>query len=136
MRAKALSFKRARRLRREMSLPEVILWDGLRKGRLRALRFRRQHPIGAYILDFYCASSRLAVEIDGAGHGHPTQADHDKVRDRWIESQGLRVFRVPAATVLDEEGLADVLADIEAAAAPSPASRSPSPVRGRGRTKT
>jgi very-short-patch-repair endonuclease len=118
-----------------MSLPEVILWDGLRKGRLGTFRFRRQHPIGAYILDFYCPSARLAVEIDGEGHGHPDQAGHDDARDRWRRSRGLRVLRVPAASVLDEESLADVLADIEAAAAPSTASRSPSPVRGRGRTK-
>jgi very-short-patch-repair endonuclease len=54
VRARNKTFKRARELRREMSLPEVVLWQALRKGRLADLRFRRQHPIGPYILDFYC----------------------------------------------------------------------------------
>ncbi|HXC26532.1 MAG TPA: DUF559 domain-containing protein [Stellaceae bacterium] len=52
-------------LRRNMSLPEVVLWQALRHGRLAGLRFRRQHPVGPYILDFFCASVRLAIEVDG-----------------------------------------------------------------------
>ncbi len=128
MRAKIVTFKRARNLRREMSLPEVVLWDHLRKGRLAALRFRRQHPIGSYILDFYCPSTRLAVEIDGEGHGHPDQESHDQARDRWLVSRGLKVLRFTAASVLDDETLPGVLGEIEAAAAPSTAfGGSPSP---------
>ncbi len=53
MRAPDKTFSRARELRRHMSLPEIVLWQALRKGRLAGLRFRRQHPIGPYILDFY-----------------------------------------------------------------------------------
>ncbi len=127
MRAKALTFKRAKRLRREMNLPEVVLWDCLRSGKLNGLRFRRQHPIGAYILDFYCPSAKLAVEIDGEGHAHPAQTDHDRARDNWLASQGVRMLRFPATAVLDEEALLQVLGEIAAAAAPSTASRSPSP---------
>ncbi|MEP6966989.1 MAG: DUF559 domain-containing protein [Pseudomonadota bacterium] len=127
MRAKILTFKRARHLRREMSLPEVILWEHLRKGKLGALRFRRQHPIGPYILDFYCPSARLVVEIDGEGHGHPDQENHDRARDRWLGARGLTVLRFAATSVLDEEALAGVLGEIEAAAAPSTAFGGPPP---------
>jgi very-short-patch-repair endonuclease len=55
-------------LRRELSLPEVIVWQNLRGRRLEGVRFRRQHPVGRYVLDFYCDEARLAVEIDGQQH--------------------------------------------------------------------
>jgi len=58
MREPILTLKRARKLRRKMTLPEVLLWERIRGGRLNGLRFRRQHPIGPYILNFYCASAR------------------------------------------------------------------------------
>ena len=65
MRAPDKTIGRARELRRTMSLPEIVLWQALRKGRLAGLRFRRQHPIGPYIFDFYCPSALLAIEVDG-----------------------------------------------------------------------
>src|SRR3954469_10158826 len=71
MRAPLLTFKRARALRRAMTLPEVLLWQALRGGQVGGLRFRRQHPIGHYVLDFYCPALRLAVEVDGAAHDIP-----------------------------------------------------------------
>jgi very-short-patch-repair endonuclease len=127
MRAKIITLKRARRLRRQLSLPEVILWSMLRGGQLAGLRFRRQHPIGAYILDFYCPHARLAVEIDGEGHSYPDQVAHDRRRDDWLRTQGVTVVRFAANAVLDDIALAQVLEEIVAAAAPSTASRSPSP---------
>ncbi|HTT85199.1 MAG TPA: endonuclease domain-containing protein [Rhizomicrobium sp.] len=60
-----------------MTLPEVLLWNALRGGQLQNLRFRRQHPVGPYILDFYCPSARLAVEVDGAVHSRERQCNHD-----------------------------------------------------------
>ena len=117
MRGPVLTFKRAKRLRRDMTLPEVILWEHLRKGRLKGLQFRRQHPIGVYILDFYCPAARLAIEIDGEGHFHPDQQAHDSARDAWLDTRQVRVLRVPAAGVLDEEALFGVLEQISAAAA-------------------
>nr|WP_324255282.1 DUF559 domain-containing protein [Sphingomonas sp. PL-96] len=60
--------KLARKFRREMSLPEVLLWRELR-ARPAGLRFRRQHPAGPYVLDFFCSAQRLAVEVDGDAHG-------------------------------------------------------------------
>ncbi len=118
MRAPAVTRNRARSLRRAMSLPEVVLWQDLRACRCNGLRFRRQYPIGPYILDFYCVELRLAVEIDGATHDHETQATHDSRRDAWLAEQGIKVMRFAAGDVLTSDGRAAVFAMI-AALAPS-----------------
>ncbi len=127
MRAPVVTFKRAHVLRRKMTLPEVLLWNALRSGRLQGLRFRRQHPIGRYILDFYCPSARLAVEVDGAGHSSAHQAEHDARRDRWLTSNNIHVVRILATDILNDGKIQNVLANIARAAAPSTASQSPSP---------
>jgi len=127
VRASILTFKRARTLRRKMTLPEVVLWQKLRDGRLKGCRFRRQHPVGPYILDFYCPSARLAVEIDGAVHESVAQARHDVRRDRWLHDKGITVLRVAASDVLHDETLEIVLSHIERMAAPSTASGGPPP---------
>jgi very-short-patch-repair endonuclease len=123
MRAPVLTFKRARALRRDMSLPEVILWGHLRGGRLAGLRFRRQHPIGPYILDFYCAEARLAVEVEGWVHDSPEQALHDERRQAWLARRNIRMLRVPAKEVLKDEELEGVLLMIEQAARNDPPPR-------------
>ena len=115
VRAIPLTFKRARKLRREMTAPEVVLWSALRGSKI-GVRFRRQHPIEPFILDFYCPSAKIAVEIDGEGHGHPDQAAHDRARDRRLDEQGVRVMRFSATDVMDEESRASTLAEIAAAA--------------------
>jgi very-short-patch-repair endonuclease len=115
-----------------MLLPEVVLWEHLRSGRLNGLRFRRQHPIGRYIIDFYCPSARLAVEVDGIGHNVASQLAHDRVRDRWLSSRGIHVLRFAAADILKDKDLEGVVQTIAHAAAPTTASRSPSPVNGGG----
>jgi very-short-patch-repair endonuclease len=126
-----------------MSLPEVVLWDCLRAGRLEGLRFRRQHPIGSYVLDFYCPSAKLAIEVDGAHHDHPGQIYRDRLRDAWLAGEGIRVMRVPATDVLEDRALEGTLAMIAHAAAgvavfgvrpPPPPSAVPLP-RKRGRIK-
>jgi len=127
MRAPVLTLKRARALRRKMTLPEVILWQDLRRGQLKALQFRRQHPVGPYILDFYCSGARLAVEIDGSSHANERQSQHDERRDHWLGERGIRVLRVAAGAVLRDENLGDVLQAIEQAAAPSTAFGGPPP---------
>ncbi|MBA4161012.1 MAG: hypothetical protein C0515_02770 [Novosphingobium sp.] len=91
--------KRAAKLRRQMTLPEVLLWQELRK-RPSGLKFRRQHPAGKYVLDFYCALAWLAVEVDGIAHDMGENPERDLVRDRWLESEGVRVIRFPASDVL------------------------------------
>ncbi|WP_439546416.1 endonuclease domain-containing protein [Sandarakinorhabdus sp.] len=89
----------ARTLRRQMTLPEVMLWQHLR-GSPAGLRFRRQHPVGRYVLDFYCSSRALAVEVDGYVHQLAAQTSHDEVRDAWLADQGVTIMRIPATDVL------------------------------------
>ena len=117
VRAPVATFKHARTLRREMSLPEVVLWQVLRGGRPDGLRFRRQHPIGPYVLDFYCPSIRLAVEVDGAAHNHPERVDHDARRDAWLAERGVAILRFSAKDVLKDETLEDALRMIAETAA-------------------
>ncbi len=90
---------KARRLRKDMSLPEVLLWQALRK-RPGGFKFRRQHPAGLYVLDFACVKARTAVEVDGSAHGLGKAPAHDEVRDEWLQNQGYSVVRVSAADVL------------------------------------
>ena len=91
--------RRAKSLRSEMSLPEVLLWQALRR-RPGGLKFRRQHPAGSYVLDFFCAQLRLAIEIDGEAHDRADRPKHDQGRDVWLGAQGIQVLRIPAVDVL------------------------------------
>ena len=91
--------RRARGMRRDMTLPEVVLWRVLRE-RPEGLRFRRQHPAGAYVLDFYCPAARLAVEVDGEIHERGDRPDRDARRDAFLAEHGVAVLRIPARDVL------------------------------------
>ena len=90
---------RARRLRRSMTLPEGMLWQALRT-RPEGLKFRRQHPLGPFIADFYCASAKLVIDVDGSMHGIEDRAASDYRRDEWMNGQGLRVVRIAAVDVM------------------------------------
>ena len=116
MRSSILTQKRAKVLRRALTQPERTLWALLRRNQL-GLHFRRQHALGPYILDFYCASARLCVEVDGPIHAD--RADHDARRDSWLAAQGIRTLRF-SVDELDQRP-AVVLAAIAQAAAPSTA---------------
>jgi very-short-patch-repair endonuclease len=100
MRAPKESVANARRLRRNLSPPEAWLWSRLRARAAEAPIFRRQHPIGPYVLDFYCAKARLAVEVDGIGHDMGDRPQRDLRRDTWLRAQGVSVMRVPASQVM------------------------------------
>jgi very-short-patch-repair endonuclease len=89
----------AKRLRWEMSLPEVLLWQALRKGP-GGHRFRHQVPAGDYTLDFYCAPARLVIEVDGEAHSRGDRPERDAVRDAWLAGHGVSVLRVRAQDVL------------------------------------
>jgi very-short-patch-repair endonuclease len=91
--------RNARRLRKEMTPPEIGLWLALRKNDV-GLRFRRQHGAGNYVLDFYCAAARLAIEVDGGAHEHGDRPAWDAARDTWLATQGVHVLRYPACEVL------------------------------------
>ncbi|NUR12421.1 MAG: endonuclease domain-containing protein [Bradyrhizobium sp.] len=92
--------ERARSLRRQMSLPEVILWRALRM-RPEGLKFRRQHPIGGYVADFACLSARLLIEVDGEAHDRGNQSRIDALRQIDLERTGFRVLRIAARDVLE-----------------------------------
>jgi very-short-patch-repair endonuclease len=93
--------KRARELRSEMSLPEAMLWRELRK-RPGGHKFRRQHPAGAFVLDFYCAKARLDIEVDGWAHDNPERSERDRARSTFLRSQGVATTRIPAQRVLED----------------------------------
>ncbi len=102
--------EKARDLRRRMTPPEARLWVCLRGKRLAGLKFRRQHPIGPYILDFFCAEARLAVEVDGESHADPDQSSHDRRRTAWLRERGLRVVRLAAEDVrVSLDGVVDYI---------------------------
>jgi very-short-patch-repair endonuclease len=90
-----------------MSLPEVLLWQILRK-QPGCFKFRRQHPVGRYVLDFYVLELKLAIEVDGASHDMGDRPERDLTRDQWLAAQGIRMLRIPAEDVLaDATAVAD-----------------------------
>ena len=91
--------QRAKALRRKLTPPEAALWLRVRKRQPDLPTFRRQHPFGPYILDFYCAQARLAVEVDGLIHTTTKKTDHDAKRDDWLTTQGITVLRVTASDI-------------------------------------
>jgi len=102
----------ARNLRRHSTPAETLLWESLRGRRLAGLRFRRQHPVGRFILDFYCPSCNLVIEVDGGIHTQ--QVDQDEFRDEHVAQFGYRVLRVRSEEVIND--LPGVLDRILAAA--------------------
>jgi very-short-patch-repair endonuclease len=84
---------RAKRLRTDATPAERILWSKLRSAQVAGESFRRQHPIGPYVLDFYCPAVRLGIELDGEQHGLPDRIRGDGRRDQWLREQGIVVLR-------------------------------------------
>jgi len=91
--------KRARALRKEMSVPEVLLWIQLQT-RPGGHKFRKQVPQSPYILDFACLKARLCIEVDGEAHNRGDQPKRDEIRDRVMAERGFRTLRLPAYEVL------------------------------------
>lgn len=87
------ALKRARRLRKSMTEEELLLWSDLKTFRQHGIAFRRQAPIGPFVVDFLCRKAMLVVEIDGDHHGEDEQWDHDVDRDAWLSSHGYTVLR-------------------------------------------
>ena len=83
-------FDRRKELRRNATLQENVLWDKLRNNQL-GLRFRRQHSVGGYILDFYCFKRRLIIEVDGPSH--EGNIEYDRVRDKYFSDLGYKILR-------------------------------------------
>ena len=125
------TIKRARRLRQSPTRTEEYVWSLIRDRQFDGLRFRRQVPIGVYVVDFCCLSARLIVEVDGGIHA--LRAFEDARRDAWLTSQGFTVLRFPNSQATGRPN--EVLAAIrEAALPPSVRLRLPrSPEMGEGR---
>ena len=130
------TIKNARTLRKNMTGAEQLLWRGLRKRQLNGFRFRRQHPIGKYIVDFVCLEQKLIVELDGGQHLE--QQRYDIQRDDWLRSQGYTVLRFWNNQVMNElDQVLEAILNILPPSQSSPCkgeevSKRPPPLRGRG----
>jgi very-short-patch-repair endonuclease len=85
--------ERARRLRETETWAERLMWRWLRDRRFTGYKFRRQHPLGDYTLDFFCKEADLAIELDGCQHGFPEQQRHDAERERFLQTRGIKTLR-------------------------------------------
>ncbi len=85
--------QQARALRQSPTTAEQVLWRHLRNRQLAGTKFRRQHPLGPYILDFVCLAQGLVVEVDGGQHADLQAQAYDRQRTVWLRQQGLRVLR-------------------------------------------
>ncbi len=91
----------ARNLRRQMSLPEVLLWRALKQSNL---KFRKQHPCGPFVADFYCPAAGAIIEIGGIAHDMGDRPALHRARFEWLQGQGYFVLRIPAQDVLKDVG--------------------------------
>ena len=85
------TLKKAKLLRNKMTEAETILWEKLKGKQVHGLRFRRQHPINIYIVDFYCHSQKLVIELDGGIHKKQVEYDYERTKD--LKMYGLKVIR-------------------------------------------
>jgi len=110
-----------RRFRSNMTGQETRLWSRLRARQLQGLKFRRQHGIGPYIVDFYCPEQSLVIEVDGDSHADADQIVKDQRRDRYFQSLGLRVIRYINDDILNNlDGVLEDLAERLSSGATSP----------------
>ncbi len=89
------------RLRADQSTPEKVLWSHLRNGRLDGFKFRRQHTLGPFVADFFCAKIGLVVELDSTYH--TDRREHDAARDQWMRERGLTILRFTASELAKNE---------------------------------
>lgn len=89
----------ARKQRRQMSPPEVLLWSQLR-GKKLGFKVLRQHPIGPYVADFYVPAAKLVIEVDGSAHDYGNRPERDVARDRYMEERNYRAIRIGARDVM------------------------------------
>ena len=102
----------ARPLRRKQTDAEAKLWLHLKSLRHLGFRFRRQHPIGTYFVDFVCLERKLVLEVDGSRHSEPLAKEPDKQRTAWLESEGYRVIRIGNNDVLSNmDGVLELLSE-------------------------
>ena len=93
------AYRQARQLRRNMSLPEVLLWRELRRSQ-NGYHWRKQHPAGPYNLDFYCDAAKLCVEVDGEAHNRGDRPQRDERRGRWLAEHDILTLRFAAVDIM------------------------------------
>ena len=118
----------AKQLRQRQTDAEAVLWNALRNSRLHGLKFRRQYPVGKFVLDFFCRSCNLVIEVDGGIHDELQERDEE--RTRVLESYGYNVLRITNDEVLND--LENVLNRIATTAQHQSLSRTPLPELGEG----
>jgi very-short-patch-repair endonuclease len=112
---------RARQLRHNLTDVERKLWYRLRRDQLNGLNFRRQHPVGPYVLDFYCPALRLAIELDGGQHNIDRQRRKDDRRTRWLGANGIKLVRFWNNDVTGNlQGVLEEIARVASELTPSP----------------
>ena len=112
---------RARSLRKQATPAETILWNRLRAGQFAGLKFRRQQPIDRFVVDFFCPSRRLVIELDGLSH--EDRAEYDAKRQRYLEAQDLKILRFHNDEVLHNiDGVLEKIASL-CVATPHPPAR-------------
>lgn len=120
--APRISFEQAKELRENMTQAELILWAYIRKNAL-GVKFRRQHPISIYIVDFYCHKENLVIEVDGEYHNSPDQKQKDEQRTTDLKELGLKVIRFNNEEIL--HNINDVLTKIKSYIKTHPSKRKP-----------
>ena len=120
--ASALIFARANKLKRCMTEAEKLLWKELRNRKLDGYKFRRQHPIGQFIADFYCHEAKLVIEVDGVIHDEIEVKERDQERTHMIENLGLTVIRFKNIEIKNnlKEALEKIKMNLKSCALPSP----------------
>jgi very-short-patch-repair endonuclease len=103
------AYRRSKQLRRELTLPEILLWQHLRRNGT-SHHWRKQHPAGPYSLDFYCDAAKLCVEVDSEAHERGDRPERDAHRDAWLATNGIETLRIRAVDVI--KNLEGVLAHI------------------------
>jgi very-short-patch-repair endonuclease len=116
--AKSTLFKLALEMKLNPTDAEACLWDRLRNSQILGHRFRRQHPIANYIVDFYCHKLKLVIEVDGSIHNKPENMVYDSDRDKVMKELGLTIMRFSNEDVL--ESIDDVICQIKAIAEANP----------------
>lgn len=102
--------ERRRTLRASLTPAEAALWRVLQRSQLQGRKFRRQHSIGPYIVDFYCPSERLVIELEGSAHDSEQAADRDEARERFLNTAGLAVLRLENKPVFENpEGVLQLI---------------------------
>src|SRR5947209_5462523 len=90
------------RLRKNLTSAEATLWKILKSSKFEGRKFRRQHSVGKYVLDFYCPAERLAIELDGEAHADDLSRIHDRKRETFLNAQGLKILRFENKFVFEE----------------------------------